>query len=177
MKEALKKRGLMYWQRTNEAANRGTAIHQALEAWALHGEVPNPAKVRESWRGYMAGLAKWLATEQPQFLETERAVGSRRLAVAGTRDTVVRIKAREGTILADLKTSKRAYDTHHIQLAAYELLGCEMGEPEPDSRMVVVVKEDGTYEVTPSPPEITPAHFEAVVGMYRAMEEVKAACK
>lgn len=177
LKDALKKNGLMFYQRTNDAAKRGTTVHQALEDYALHGTIPNPGKVREDWRGYIAGLAKWLGEVRPEFIETERAVGSRRLKVAGTRDTVVRIQGEEGIELCDLKTSKRAYETHFLQLAAYDLLGQEMGEAPADRRAVICVHEDGTWERYPSPVGIEPRHFEAAVGLYRAMEEVRELCK
>ena len=51
-----------------------------------------------------------------------------------------------GSYLLDLKTSKRVYETHFLQLEAYEQASVECGYGPTDHRGVIHVTEDGRYE-------------------------------
>jgi hypothetical protein len=160
--------------RTKEAAAaRGTAVHEALEAWATKRDVPVASKFPTTTQGYIRGLARFLLEREPQFFESEKPVASLKHRFVGTRDTVCLLDDGEhGRCLLDLKTSKRVYATSHFpQLEAYELAGVEMGEEPTQRRGVIRVDRDGTYEIAWSC--ATADDFLAVLACYRAQRSLE----
>lgn len=141
--------GLMFSQKTDSAAKRGTAIHTVLEHWIDRGIVPNLDAYDKSWQGYVRALAAFLMSARPTFLESEMIVGSPALGVAGARDTVLVLRdPKRGRALIDLKTSKGVYPSSHFrQLTAYDRLGVECGEEPTDSQGILRVGPDGSWEI------------------------------
>jgi len=147
--DTLKRNGRAFYQRTADAASRGTAIHTVLEDWAERGKLPVADSHPMAHRGYVRGLAAFLITERPKFLENEMIVGSVTHGVAGARDTVLVLNdATRGRCLVDLKTSKGVYPSSHFrQLTAYDRLGVESGQQPTDAQGILRVGEDGSYEL------------------------------
>jgi hypothetical protein len=145
------------------AADRGTNVHAALEAYADSGTLPNPDFFPETERGYVAGLLDFLIDAKPKVLHSELMVGSVEYGLAGRFDMVAEVDANvitktypkrlpiveriTGRILFDLKTSKGVYPSYHIQTAGYVGAYAECGYGEVDDMAVVRVTDDGRYEV------------------------------
>lgn len=127
----------------DNAAARGTAVHDAAEQYAKFGAVPNPADFPTEQQGYVRAFARWIVDYNPTFLATEVVVASKAHAYAGTYDIKVKLDDRVG--LGDYKTGKRLYDSVFFQLEAYEVASVEMGEKPTDFRFAVHLGADGEY--------------------------------
>jgi len=190
--DALKEHKLTVNHRLEKASERGVNVHDALEAWAATGVMPRPAEFPENERPYVEGLLKFLTDVDPTPIRQEVMVGSVEHGFAGRFDLVMgvtgvreytsrcypkRADKRETlhlsttpTILADLKTSRGTYATHHLQLAAYELAAVEGGYPATDAQAVIHVTDTGKYELVFS--RATPNQFLAIRRAYAALEEL-----
>jgi hypothetical protein len=150
----------------DKAADRGTAIHDALEQWGHTGQLPDPSMYSENEQGHVAGLVAFLTDAEPSPLGMEVIVGSAEHQFAGRYDLRVQLpKAREvcvgitkagkesratipaGLYLADLKTSSGIYNEALLQLAGYEGASIECGLPATDHRAVIRTTANGKYEV------------------------------
>lgn len=152
----------------DKAADRGVNVHGALEAWWEKGP-PNPDAWPDNERGYVEGLSEFMRSVEPgvdEKPEFELMVGSLEHAYAGRFDLVLTLskpvevvtktypkrkpKVEEipaGRYLLDLKTSKGIYNTHYLQLEAYEAAAVECGYEPTDHRGVIHVTADGRYEL------------------------------
>jgi len=149
------------WQRSNRAADRGTSIHEYLEA-RLNDWEPEP--LSEDAEPYRAAADDFMLHADIQVVETE--ITMFHPLYAGTADFVARI---DGTLtLGDFKTSKAIYDEAALQLAA--LWGCytdQHGDPVPwregDGEMpelrVVRIGQDGWEQKTVANPEASLSAF------------------
>jgi hypothetical protein len=156
----------------SKAADRGTAVHDALEFWAGSQEVPTPSLYPPEQKGYVEALNKFLkdlAPAEPEVVASELMVGSVEHGFAGRYDIRVRthkpcyvvfhrtpvkgpqIRTLEpGLHTWDLKTSKGVYLSHHKQLAGYEIGTVECGYEPSDELAVIHVSADGNYELVRS---------------------------
>jgi hypothetical protein len=155
LKGDLKSSGLSHESATTDAQERGTTVHKMREDWVNLGQIPNPAEEPEHWRGYVQAMARYIldtdrAGEVAESVET--IIGSATHGFAGRCDEVMVSIGRDGKRRRrDFKTSKQAYArTHFRQLAAYEGGAVEMGEPPTDEQEVVILHDDGTYELVRS---------------------------
>lgn len=174
----------------DQAGDRGTNVHDAFENWAKDGTVPQPTIYPEHERGYVEALLAFLRDTGLEAEEAEIMVGSIAHGFAGRYDlrgnlpksvelVVHRTPKRgpqletfeAGRYLWDLKTSKDFYESHFMQLEAYELASVECGYDATDARAVVVVAADGTYKVERS--KATSDDFLAVKSAHDALEDLK----
>lgn len=177
----------------DKAGVRGNSAHNALEAWAQHDLIVDPAEYPEEERGYVQGVLKFIedlgGSKGFRTRYSELMVGSAKYEYAGRYDLegylnepaaliqsgtkrLTRFEAHVGNYLIDLKTTKRVYSTHHLQLAAYEGARRECGYPPTQYRMVVLVKPEGIYNAVLTKncyPE-----FIAVREAHRAMKKLNA---
>lgn len=149
-----------------QAGDRGKSVHDALENWAEKAIVPQPAVYTAEEQGYVAGLVDFLTDSGVEPLAAEVMVGSVKHKIAGRFDLRARIpngaevvvktfpkakpiraKVKGGDYLLDLKTSKDVYDTHYLQLEAYEAASLECGYDPTLYRGVIHVTGDGRYEL------------------------------
>jgi hypothetical protein len=151
----------------DEAADRGTDVHTALEAFAA-GEVLSPREFPPERRGYIAGLNAWFVEQEPEVEEAEVLVGSWEHRFAGRYDANVRYP--DGArVLTDLKTSSGVYVSHLLQLALYRVGYLELGlGPDFDRLEVLHVTEDGLYRLVPS--RFTAPTVTAMVAFYHALQ-------
>jgi hypothetical protein len=149
----------------DKAADRGTAIHDAAERYAMTGAIPNPMDFPEEQRGYLRAFAMFLVDHNPTFLDTEVTVASAEHGYAGTFDMRCKINGK-GVGLGDYKTGKRLYESVFFQLEAYEVASVEMGNPPTDFRFAVHLGEDGTYGYEES--TVTPEEWVAQVEAWKA---------
>ncbi len=180
------------------AGDRGTGVHNALEAWAAIGKIPEPSEFPWEEQGYVTGLANFLRDAEPAGLKPEMievTVASKIHGFAGRFDllavnegdmrvvtkvypkwpdkfTVVPAGSR---LLIDLKTSKDVYPTHLLQLEAYEQGLHECGYGGTSARAVLHVTKDGRYEFRRAKASIE--QYVAVLGAHHAMAAVKEAMK
>jgi hypothetical protein len=89
------------------AADRGSAIHGALESYAETGEQWNPDDYPDEYRGYLVSLAKWVVRWRPSFIASEVVVGSARHEFGGRLDHLLTLARDERTWLIDLKTNAK----------------------------------------------------------------------
>ena len=149
MQKDLKDRGWDHRSATSEAQIRGTTIHSIGEDWVTHGKFPKPADYPEEWRGYVRAISAFLAKHGDELAMAEQIVGSAIHGYAGTCDTVSIAKVGDHRERLDYKTSKQTYArTHFRQLGAYELAAVEGGEEPTDRQGIVILRPDGTYEVS-----------------------------
>lgn len=111
-------------QKLQQAGDRGTAIHAACERLLAGEEI----KLKELFpkqadQKCIVGFANWCAEFQPDVKNIEFVVASK-LGFAGTLDIFCEI-AGEPYII-DIKTSSAVYDSHKLQIAAYQAAFKEM---------------------------------------------------
>src|ERR1039458_4786759 len=71
----IKAAGLGAEAKRDAGAERGTAIHDALEIYCTDGTVPGLGDFPETSRGFVQGLCMWLIDADPQPIITEQIVG------------------------------------------------------------------------------------------------------
>jgi len=156
------------WQQRDDAAVRGTDIHQLGER-LVHGlEVDVP----EHLYGFVDGYARWLDESGAVPVLTEFTVASRTHMYAGTADLILTLP--DGmTRIADLKTSKGVYGETALQLAAYRWADCYIAEPQQEELPLpevddigwVLHVQDGLTEARPVP--VDRAQFEVFLAAMR----------
>lgn len=157
------------------AGDRGTAIHDALERYAKHGEVPLPVDFDEADQPRITGLAKWIVENRPEYLGAEVRTASLEHRYVGTLDAYVRFEkgAYSGKLARiDYKTSKSIYPENFVQLEAYEQAEIECGEPESDVRLVVHIPQSGNCTLHES--TATFHDFACHVALYRSLKDREA---
>jgi hypothetical protein len=163
------------------AGSRGTAAHDALEAYLKHGKAPDLRKLTPEAKGYLQSGAGFMIEMEPKSVGTEVMVWHPKLGYAGTFDLLAEFDDDGVLTLADYKTSKRIYDTHLLQLAAYEGARRALGLQPVERLAVVHLTPDGewdrdTHWVEVTGPEIdhTIKDFESIHATYAALERRKA---
>lgn len=179
-----------------EAAARGTNVHDALERWALTGTRPDINDFPPAQQGYVKGLLAFISdigeAFEPKAFEV--TVGSAEHGFAGRYDleglltapisvatkvypkkATKRITIPAGLWLWDLKTSKDVYDSHVLQLEAYEGARVECGLEPTYGRGVLQVSMKGEYQFVPS--NVSLADYVAVLGAYHAQKRAEEAIR
>ena len=124
-----------------KAADRGTAIHNAVENYVLYGI----EDIEPKYRGYFEGFMRFWEENDPEPLATESRLYHRILRYAGTADLPCIIGGKK--VLIDYKTSAvvnrmltgvqleayaKAYDSHGFKF---------------DEKAIVHLKDDGSYHM------------------------------
>lgn len=179
----------------DQAGDRGTSVHTALELWAKTGKLAISNVFPPEEQGYVQGLNKFIVESGAAAVASEVMVASVKHKYAGRYDldallgdgadgaqvfTHITPKGRgdkkeaieDGLWRIDLKTSGAVYDSYHLQIEAYEEAARECGYPATENRAILRVTEDGRYELKRS--KATFADFKAVLGAFRALQRVKA---
>lgn len=180
-----------------EASDRGQSVHDAFERWGVTGELPDPGEYDWVEKPYVQGLRSFLIDALAGGLAPEMqevAVASPKHKYAGRFDFLGNTKqpmrvvtktypknppkhvtVPPGRGLIDLKTSKDIYDTHLLQLAAYENGLEECGYGTVDWCAVLQVGKDGRYQFRRA--SATIEDYVAVLDVYRRMKVVKEGMK
>lgn len=138
------------FQRRNDAAIRGTAVHNLAEQ-IMHGhEVEVPEDIEGYVESYIAFCNDW----NPAPVLSETVVASRAHMYAGTFDSIQDVPTL-GRVLVDYKTSNGIYGEVALQTAAYRFAevyldaeGVEQPMMAVDSCYVLHIQRDG-YELVP----------------------------
>lgn len=174
----------------DSAGRRGQSVHDAFEAWAKHGLLPDPDIYPEAERGYVQGLRRFIEESGGRAVANEVMIGSAKHGYAGRFDvhieypedveiivhhTPVRGEKRApleaGTYLDDLKTSKSPYPSHALQLEAYELAAIECGYEPTKGRGVIHVDSEGNYKRVPC--NATAKDFIQILRTHKTMSKSK----
>lgn len=118
------------WRERDRKANRGTALHERVEALILDRPLPPPAP---EIAPLAAAFDEFVRDWRPEFEASEMSVYNRAEAYAGTLDFIAKLPGL-GRVLADTKTSTGIYPEAALQLAAYrhsEFIGMPDGDEEP----------------------------------------------
>lgn len=106
----------------SKAANKGTQVHNAVEAFLNGGEITwidewgNAKYSLDVWKMILKFADFW-NTYKPELVATEYHLFSDEHEYAGTADLIVRF---QGSLwLMDLKTSNSLHTSYDLQLAAY----------------------------------------------------------
>lgn len=134
------------WQTRDAAANLGTAVHEAVEAYLMGtpGQADHP---------HITHFEHWLEAFKPRIIETEVTVFSRTFDYAGTLDLLVELEPNIWCV--DVKTGKGVYPEMALQVAAYangEFIGRQDGteSPMPDvTRGAVLHLRPNGYKFIP----------------------------
>lgn len=159
-----------------QAGKRGTSAHQALEGWAVTRELPSAENYPPPEQPYIRAVRAFCEAADDYWETTgiENMVGSVEHRFAGRydlrgvflRDTrlVTQALRKDGSaplrsgirqlmipagtrVMFDLKTSKRIYFNHVLQLAGYEGASIECGYEPTDWRCTIHASMHGVYEV------------------------------
>ena len=123
------------------AADRGTAIHNAVENYVLYGI----EDIEPKHRGYFDGFLKFWEENNPEPLATERRLYHRILRYAGTADLPCIIGGKR--VLIDYKTSAAVNSMlTGVQLEAYAKAYDSHGFKF-DEKAIVHLKSDGSYQM------------------------------
>jgi len=130
------------WRNSGRAADRGTSIHDYLEARAEGTMLP---KLEGDALRYRAGADQFLKEYRPEFVRTEFTVFGD--GYAGTADFMAYIDGR--LVIGDHKTSKALYPEIALQLAAIRFAHTIVTDdgvvemPEVDGCVGVLITPDG----------------------------------
>ena len=191
IEELLKREKLTVNSVRDAAGDRGQNVHDAFETWSNDPSLlPDPSMFPPSEAGYVAGLRKFIEESKAIPLAAEVQVGSAKHGFAGRYDirlqlpedvelvvhhTPVRGEKRElfqaGIWLCDLKTSRRAYAKHALQLAAYEAASIECGYEPTLGRCVIQVDSEGNYRFVRC--NATEKDFISVLRLWRTLQNSK----
>jgi hypothetical protein len=134
------------WEKRDQAAVRGTDVHDLAEQLAHGQEVDVP----EHLVGHVEGYAHWLDAFDVEALHTEVPVASRKWWYAGKFDLICRIGRGPWAgyaVLADNKTSKGVYGETALQTAAYA--SAEFMAPDADTEIELpAIEATGVIHVT-----------------------------
>jgi hypothetical protein len=129
-----------------KAANRGTAVHQAIENYLKFGVVDVPAE----YRGYFKAAMAWLEERKPDIVSSEGRVYHRILRYAGTAD-IICAEAGGALICIDFKTSAQIVEMLvRVQLEAYVKAFGSHGLKFKEKRAVHLGK-DGKHDIKSFP--------------------------
>jgi hypothetical protein len=187
--QEIREAGLTCDDEKTKGADRGQALHQAIEAMIETGEpavdlddFENPEHAK-----YAQSFAAFMVDYRPTFERAEIRVCQPELGYAGTFDAIATCRARpkgaRGTdltgkrIILDWKTNvgKKVYESHLYQLAAYQLAMDYWDEPV-EGAAVVALGPMGDIKGKPysfKPNHVEPEAFEAMVKWCRVVERQK----
>lgn len=171
------------WRERDSAADVGSAVHRAIEAYTLGQPMP---KFPEDVAGHMTQFEHFLREFEPKFEMAEATVYHRGHKWAGTTDGVAVIDGKR--VIIDYKTSNPNDRTGHgiypevaLQLAAYahaEFVGLPDGTEEPmppvdEGAAVWIRPDDWAYVPVRVDDEVYTA-FRYVIEAFRWQQEVSA---
>lgn len=123
------------------AADRGTAIHNAVENYVIYGI----EDIERKHRGYFDGFIRFWEENNPEPLATESRLYHKILRYAGTADLPCVIGGKR--ILIDYKTSAAVNKMlTGVQLEAYAKAYSSHGFKF-DEKAIVHLKNDGSYQM------------------------------
>ena len=125
------------------AAERGQAVHQAIENYLLFGI----DDIGPEHGGYYSAFKDWLASTGWEIVATEKRIYHRTLKYAGTADLLCRSDDSDGLICVDIKTSQSIVDMlARVQTEAYARAFASHGA-RICGKAIVRLQRDGKWEL------------------------------
>lgn len=188
-RQDIREAGLTCEDEKTKGGDRGQALHQAIEAMIRTEElVVDPSDFEDPEHvKYAQSFAAFMADYRPTFEQAEVRIVHPELGYAGTFDAIATCRARpKGArgpdmtgkrLILDWKTnvSKKVYDSHLYQLAAYELALNYWQEPV-DGAAVVAIGPYGDVKGKPYAFKVNyvePDAFRSMVEWRRVVERQK----
>lgn len=135
----------------NAAANRGTAVHEAIENWLNYGIEDIPP----SYTGYLDAFISFWKEYRPSLIAVEYRMYHKYLKYAGTVDLLLDIDGEKW--LVDSKTSSRIEKMlTRVQLEAYKK-GLATHGIRVDKKAILHLKKTGRFSFVPHPADDTEA--------------------
>jgi hypothetical protein len=125
---------------TEEARDRGTAVHNAAAAY-LKGLYVRPLK--PEWQGYFDSIRKWIDDYVVDTIVVEERLVDRALGFCGQLDLAARLHGENLPVQIDWKTGAPA-PWHALQSAAYRHLLIEDRQIQTHRGLTVIPKPDGS---------------------------------
>ena len=159
----------------DRAAKIGTTVHLLLGSY-LSGSIPKRFTSKEARTAYGA-WKKWYTLNRVQMFCSEQSIVSTQFRFGGTLDLVV--YSGLGLGLIDIKTSGQLYDTHRVQVSAYNHLWKENFPDRGPFESVLLLrldKESGDFEeeyLTTKTLEYGWEAFLACLKLYQLQKDLK----
>lgn len=134
-----KKYGNVYSKTLQQAANKGTIVHEGVENWVKYGidDVP------DEYIGYFNAFKAWWQHWKPDLVASEVRVYHKLMLYAGTIDLLVMLDGK--LTLVDIKTTYKLEDKLcRTQLEAY-LQALESHGIHVQRKKILLLRKDGTY--------------------------------
>jgi len=129
----------------SRAADRGTAVHKAIENYNKYGIMD----IDPMLSGYTDAYISWSEKTCPDIIANEMKFYHKLMRYAGTADLIARINGEMWLI--DFKTSYKAVDKNYrVQLEAYRQ-GLSTHSLEIDRKAVLHLAKDGSYTLIEYP--------------------------
>ncbi len=136
--------GKDYRATRDDAGSVGTLAHECIDNLSHRRPYPKiPSEMQEAVDSAVGSFAKWSASHNAKFLETEVPMISETHKFGGTFDWLLEVNGE--IVLGDLKTSNRIYPEMLIQLGAYSILLQERGTEVTGAALLRVGKEHGDF--------------------------------
>jgi hypothetical protein len=146
IKAALREAELTWTDVRDQAAKRGTNVHELIfAALAERRKLPDLADLSEEERGYGRAAMRFWADRDPKPLHAEQMAASVAHGYAGRFDLLAEIDG--VTCLIDAKTRGRGQDriSDHVQLAGYSVAIAESGLGEVEKTVALILTPEGEY--------------------------------
>ncbi|KKM91047.1 hypothetical protein LCGC14_1232540 [marine sediment metagenome] len=122
-----------------KAATRGTTVHSYATAYARGDFVPY---LEEEYAPYFNSFYQWYDDNVEELLFSEERLYHEDLKYCGQPDLIVKLKYQKESVLIDIKSSTKIYQTHPVQLAAYMDL-CNVNNLHCDQAMILKLNKTG----------------------------------
>lgn len=157
-------------KKKEEAGVAGTDTHALVEEWVKTCVAQKALVVStEDAKSPIFPFIQWAVANSITFLASEKRVYSKEWFVAGTYD--MKFEMNGLTYIADVKTQKAIYDrTPFAQMAAYQYMEGEMGEPKVDGRIIIHMPRERVFN--PDSDVYLSEHYEDDLKLFQAALEI-----
>ena len=129
----------------NNAASKGTAVHNSIENYLKFGI----DDIEPEYRGYFDAFLAFEEKYKPEVIRSEIRMYHKLFKYAGTGDLLCKIDGK--LILIDYKSTAEIYEMPcRVQLEAYWQALASHGI-KPDDKWILHLKKDGTYSIAKFP--------------------------
>lgn len=176
IKVALREHELTWKHVRDQAARRGTDVHERIfAALSDRRTLPDLADLSDDDRGWGQSALRWWADRNPRPLLAEAMTASGEHGFAGRFDLLAELDGE--LVLCDVKTRSRPIDriSDHVQLAGYRAAMEECGQPVPERSLILLLLPDGTYREVEAVAEAD--QWFAALAAYRAEKIVSKAMR
>lgn len=171
---AFKKARFAHFEKKNDAADKGTDMHEELERYIKHSLRNFEGKPYESsdlMPDPTITFADWAMKNVKRFLVSEGYCYSEKLWTGGITDCIAELN--DGRlVIIDFKSSKEAYLSQFIQVAGYDIEASENGIFDEDGNLILKLEHpiDG-YIIFPFGAEKVEPQFQFdTVGIRKGFE-------